>query len=435
MQLLQVSIQLEGDLGSRGCLNGDPGTPTPAVNTPQTPLACQAYWNQWYVGAVGHCNASNGGNACIDQANTAVKNGLAACGGQTSPMLQGQVSNTPGEDTYPESPGELPLPPNVRQGLLDSAAKMDQIANDTQEFALAATNHFFKCLTESLSADAKFLAQPGYVPAAQMAQALHDGVTGYFLNNAVDNNLQIYGAAQRSLNSLWQDPACALANIVPTVATVAVTHLSGAVAEANAVQDAANDAIKIAEANAADDAAWQNGPAKVGAPPVNKFNPTCAPNMCFPSAVAQDLTWETGEPLSAQPFAGNVMVQIVKGVPTKVYNLTTNKTMQALLRGLYGGKKLLEPVLDSARTVNQLDGIYTEMSQTDIVNELRAAGSGARGIVVIEYPPDADGNVIGHAVNARNFQGSVFTIDASNGGIDASPMYQRATKYWFYRTN
>src|SRR5262249_50515994 len=93
-------------------------------------------------------------------------------GKSDTPRLHGGVSTTP-EEQQQRSPSpndsgrDLPLPGDVRQQLMKAAAKMDQVATDAQNYSLAATNRFFKCLVEVVNADLRFLAQPGYVPAKQ----------------------------------------------------------------------------------------------------------------------------------------------------------------------------------------------------------------------------------------------------------------------------
>jgi hypothetical protein len=342
----------------------------------------------------------------------------------------------PGLTPSPETPGGLPLPANVRQQLLNTAGQLDKILDDAQDFSLAATDRFFKCLGEAVSADLKFLAQPGYVPAAQIAQSLHNGVTNYFTSNAYSNNMQAYQAAQQSLNTLKSDPACFAANIAPTVAAVAVTHLASAAAEANATQDAANDAMKVATEETERETAWKAGPGKYGANPANPKNPACAPNMCFESAIAEEVSQEFGQPFSAVPYEGNITEKIVDGVPTKVFNLTSTKTIETMLQDLFGSKKLQGPALSSERIANQMTGTPSPMaSGAEIQQELAAAGPGARGIVFVQYNPTLDDpDPAGHIFNVRNVNGVPMARDFSNAGIDASSFFGGIKGVWFYRT-
>ncbi len=78
------------------------------------------------------------------------------------------------EEEKPQS--GLPLPTDVRSQLLQAAARLDNASTNAQNYSLTATNRFFHCMTEAVSADLQFLAQPGYVPAAQIAKSLHQGV-------------------------------------------------------------------------------------------------------------------------------------------------------------------------------------------------------------------------------------------------------------------
>jgi hypothetical protein len=141
----------------------------------------------------------------------------------------------------------LPLTGDVRGQLLQAAAQLDQVATNAQNYSLAGTNRFFSCMAEAVSADLQFLAQPGYVPAAQIANALHTGVWKYLTGNAYSNNLAMYDGAVQSMQHAMNDPACAFGQAAPALAAAAVTHLGNAMAEANQVQRAANAAIGLNE--------------------------------------------------------------------------------------------------------------------------------------------------------------------------------------------
>ena len=149
------------------------------------------------------------------------------------------------EEQKPQS--GLPLPPGVRSQLLQAAAQMDNAATNTQNYSLAATNRFFHCMSEAVSADLRFLAQPGYVPAAQMAKALHQGVWSYLTSNAYSNNLAMYDAAVQSMQHAMHDPACVFGQAAPGIIAVGVLHTASAMAEARQVSRAANAAIALEE--------------------------------------------------------------------------------------------------------------------------------------------------------------------------------------------
>jgi hypothetical protein len=451
-----------------------PGTVTSSTPVPKLPAATQqtqqpgpppGYAPQpgppLQAGAANPCEpfGPGGYNYC---ANPTQPKGCVCTKQTTPPAPQPNTAST----------GGLPLPLATRQAVLQAAAQMDQIANDTSPNSLAASDPFFKCLTQAVSADLKFLGQSALVPAAQMAQSLHTGVTNYLNSDATKNNLQTYQDAQQSLNRLTQNAACAVAKALPallgvaavgtgvaagtagaagaagtgttvTVAGTGAITLAGtgavaatAAATAAATQNAAKNALKLAASNQARAAAWGSGPARAATPPINQFNPTCAPNMCFPAAIAQDLTLQTGESLASIPFAGNVTVQILNNVPTNVFNLTGNKTVESMLQTLYGAKPLQGPALDVARLQNQLLGIASEMTPTAIQQELTAAGPGARGLIFIEYPPTtANPYGTGHVVNGiTNSNGVAQAIDASNANMDATTFFNGASKISFYRT-
>lgn len=354
------------------------------------------------------------------------------------PPLRGYVSTGgPPED------GGLPLPPDVRNSLLQLAAKLDQTVRDTRQHALAANDRFFKCAAEAIESDLRFLAQPGYVPAAQMAQSLHEGVWNYITNNAYDNNRQLYLGAVSAMNHVMNDPACAFGQVVPDIAAMAITHKVNAMGEAALAQKAGNTALTIAEGSAEFEGfAERNG--MYGSPPAsnppwsnpsNYFNPQCAPNMCFPSAIAQDVYWETGERLSARTFAGNVSTLTINGQATQVSNLTAQKTAETLLSSLYGGRPLQGPALAAQRMIDQLWGRPSVLGRLDIASELANAGRGSKGLVFVEYSPTKlNPDPPGHAFNARNVNGTIQFVDPSNGNIDATHFFTNAQQVKFYRT-
>ena len=128
------------------------------------------------------------------------------------------------QEPTPDTNGELPLPPDVRRRLLEAAANMDRIADGAEEYALAGTNRFFKCLVEAVESDLQFLAQPAYVPAAQLAKSLHEGTWHYLTNNGYDNNYRLFQGAVQALRNLITDPACAFGNLAPGAAIAVATH-------------------------------------------------------------------------------------------------------------------------------------------------------------------------------------------------------------------
>lgn len=391
-----------------------------------------------------HMNAQ----ARIHKETCALHGGISQSGG-SPPGTSGSPDRGPaaGRDD-----GGLPLPPNVRKQLLQGAAEMDRLMTKGQNNALAATNRFFDCLTEAVKADLLFLAQPRYLPASQIATALHDGTWRYLTSNAYDNNNAMFQSALQSLRRLQSDPACWFGQAAPGATAAAATHLAGAAAEAAEVQNAANAAVRIANENAERRAAYGNSsrsrPARGTPNPINRFNPECAPNMCFPSALAQDLTWETGDPYWAKAYKGNVEIRIVNGVPKKVYNITHQPTVEGALRGLYGNKKLKGPALAPWRAQNQLEGkpsLVTDRSGKELTggaarrlieSDLLNAGNDSRGLVFLEYPPTAaEPEPIGHVINVRNVGGRIEFPDASNSNIDASSFFAGTKQVLFYRTN
>ena len=93
--------------------------------------------------------------------------------------------------------------------------------------------------------------------------------------------------------------------------------------------------------------------------------------------------------------------------------------------------------LSAARMADQRLGTPSVMQNAAAIqNELAAAGPGARGLAFLEYAPTVDNpDPVGHVVNVTNAGGVVRAIDASNGGIDASSFFAKASKVSLYRTN
>ena len=157
--------------------------------------------------------------------------------------------------------------------------------------------------------------------------------------------------------------------------------------------------------------------------------------MCFPNSIAEELSQEFGVKLAAEPFAGNVTTKIVEGVHSKVFNLTGNKTIQTMLRDFFGSKKLQGPALSPERMAEHMSGAPSPMnSAAEIQQELKAAGPGARGIVIMEY--DTPEGPFSHSFNVRNANGVPMARDFSYGGRDASSYFSRSgvKQIWFYRT-
>lgn len=109
VQLNNALTQISEQTSAHGCLNPDPGTPKPPSNTAASPEACQAYWNNWYAEAVGHCQASGGGETCIAQVNATQKVGMASCTGQGVPQTPTKPTaqqSCQADDTIPTSGNE-----------------------------------------------------------------------------------------------------------------------------------------------------------------------------------------------------------------------------------------------------------------------------------------------------------------------------------------
>src|SRR5208283_5337548 len=111
--------------------NGNPASGTASPGSPGNPLK---------------------GGVSTGPDDTPTTNTPGASGG-TPAGSNGGAPTDPGLTPSPETPGALPLPANVRQQLLNTAAQLDKVLDDAQNYSLAATDRFFKCLGEGISAD------------------------------------------------------------------------------------------------------------------------------------------------------------------------------------------------------------------------------------------------------------------------------------------
>jgi hypothetical protein len=202
-------------------------------------------------------------------------------------------------------------------------------------------------MTEAVTADLQFLAQPGYVPAAQIAKALHQGVWTYLTSNAYDNNLKMYDAAVRSMQHTMNDPACVFGQAAPGLVAVAVTRTAGAMAEARQVSKAANAAIALEEE------AQANGYAKW-------YVPGLRCEGC--------LVYGTAEGDYAN-FAGMVGGRTINSIP-KPMNLSWQQFSAQVLDSALQTKT---PVLFSLQGMEQIDQVLAGQAYKDAVTsyELR----------------------------------------------------------------
>jgi hypothetical protein len=377
-------------------------------------------------------------------------------------VLRGGVEENVYRDPPVNTEGGLPLPPDIRKQLMDGAAAMDRAMDDAQKRAFTASNRFFDCLWKVVRADLAYLGQPAYVPAAQLAKSLHEGAWKYLTSDVYDNNVAMFNGALASLQKFFDDPACTFGEAAPDIAVAVATHLGDSMAAAFDAQKAGDAAIRIASREEERRAGYGAATGQPRSPGVPRYNPDCAPNMCFPSAFAQELSIETGESFAAKPFAGNFEIQIIKGVPVKVFNLTNDPTIQSLLGGIFGNKKLQGPPLSPQRIANQMVGKPTLLRRSNgkamsgkeahqaIHDEMNAAGPGSRAVVFLHGPGNQGGHVVEAIHGGRvNSGGSVSIIkdtkgglvgdvvfpDASNGNMDATHLIRNAQSVSIYRTH
>lgn len=232
----------------------------------------------------------------------------------------------------------LPLPPNVRRALLIAAAQMDAMATGAQGYSLAATNRFFRCLQEAVDGDLRFLAQPGYVPAAQLAKSLHEGVWSYLTSNPYRNNLGMYDGAVAAMKRAMQDPACSFAQTANAAAIAAATGgPKSAMAEASEGMSAARAALNAAKAaEAIEQDAHSFGRA-----------PWYVPGLRCPGC----LVYGTAEGGYAD-FANSVGGRTINSIP-KPENLSWQRFSQQVLDGAAANDT---PVLFSLVGMEDLEG-------------------------------------------------------------------------------
>ena len=126
----------------------------------------------------------------------------------------------------------------------DFARDVQNATDAVRAYGSAATNRFFDAMKEDVASTGKFLAQPAYVPAAQIAAGLHEQIVGYATRDAYDNNRRFLDGVQNTVKSAVDDPAGTLGKAVPGVVIGMVTHSAGAFVESKLAQQATGEVVR-----------------------------------------------------------------------------------------------------------------------------------------------------------------------------------------------
>jgi len=147
----------------------------------------------------------------------------------------------------------------------DAGRRLQEAAAQMGTYGAAATDRFFAAMKEDVMSTGAFLAQPAYVPAAQLAKGLHEGVVNYFTNDAYDNNQKSVTGVENAVHSAIEDPAGTLGKAVPNIAFGMITGSAEEFLESKITQQAADDAVRSGA-----DQAWRKGTVQFGTGPAAK---------------------------------------------------------------------------------------------------------------------------------------------------------------------
>jgi len=112
--------------------------------------------------------------------------------------------------------------------------------------------------------------------------------------------------------------------------------------------------------------------------------------------------------------------------------VATDATLAGRPASALGGGPYSPRILHWNYPVDSVDQAFSSpMTSGTIIQQLDAAGSGARGIVV----GSRGIGQIGHAFNAVNRGGIVFLVDGQTGGIHPLSYLNNFVRFWFLRTN
>ncbi len=159
----------------------------------------------------------------------------------------------------------------------------------------------------------------------------------------------------------------------------------------------------------------------------DSINPQGNQNWCFGRAVAQDQRYESPLPAKAEQYVYDPAADVA----------APPEHMEAVLQSLYGGRMFA--TLQPYENLAQAMGLPVPMTWPQIQANLKAAGNGARGILVVQQ----DGNLAtsSHSVNIgyNNGVNILDTTDAQGaaGWLSSAinPAANRVpTLFWMYRT-
>jgi hypothetical protein len=114
-----------------------------------------------------------------------------------------KINVVPSVSASKQTYGTFLLGATWQEQAMNTARRMDVLATDFQNHALAAVDQFFAGVAEWAGSTLRFLAQQPGVPAQQLG----DAIVKYMTNNAEDNHGLLYSAASQAVNEMRHNPA------------------------------------------------------------------------------------------------------------------------------------------------------------------------------------------------------------------------------------
>lgn len=329
--------------------------------------------------------------------------GYDYCANPTQPAGCDCSKRSTGRPAQPASPSPSrpTVPPVDAANLLRLAARMDQIVQESRNATAVAFDHFFTGLAAWESRNLRFLAQKPGVPVGQMSQA----ISQYLNNNYNANDRALRAAAVEAVQQMQNDPARFWGENLPNFAVLPASEAAAEIQQLENGAQRISSIAKVAEnvsqnfgSNAA--RSLRGGAATYGS--AGSLNARYAENACFPTALAQDRLWASGENLNIRGVYPNGQQDMRMG---------SGDIMKTLQRQFGGPAAQPNPALTPPQRLAIQQGVPLPVSSVaDIERVLTAGGAGSRGLVFFRQ----NANAMGHVFNARNVNGAIEFWDAPN---------------------
>jgi len=345
-------------------------------------------------------------------------------------LLKGGVEMNEGEPP-PDEPCSSPENPGLDAQLMAAAQDLDHMVDSATKYSIAATDRFFTVMSETVEIRLKEVSNAAADPGAAATQTV-DAVVDYLSTDYNTNNERMYEAAVAAVEEIQQDPAAFFAKFAVDQAASAGTGAIGGgvtacVRKAKSAADAALKAQAVARAQRAAERlqAMQKKSGRFGAmvedassaPPRksgfdnesgaygqnphgnnNPFAPDEHPpmqtpsaemvfcegldNQCFKVALAQAETWDSGVPHVPTPT----------GLPGATLPMSGEPEIMNALRKKYGGRPI-EGFSAERQSLQDIGWGLDMPSKQGIIDDLKAAGGDAQGIVFVKQFEGGDGHV------------------------------------------